>query len=134
MTKRLDQCRQKGFDGVEADNVDGYSNSSGFPLTAAHQLAYNRFLAMRRTREACPSGSRTTWRRSPRSSRRSTSRSTSSASSTPSATCSPVPSAGKAVFIAEYDVVDGLLLPDGAIMKIMAIRKTLSLDAFREVC
>ena len=87
MTKRLDLCRSKGFDGVEADNVDGYSNGSGFPLTAADQLAYNRFLAMRRTRAACPSDSRTTSTRSRRSSRRSTSRSTSSASSTPSARC-----------------------------------------------
>jgi len=45
MEARLDLCRAKGFDGVEADNVDGYSNNSGFPLTAADQLAYNRFLA-----------------------------------------------------------------------------------------
>ena len=41
----MDLCRQRGFDGVEADNVDGYSNATGFPLTAADQLAYNRFLA-----------------------------------------------------------------------------------------
>jgi len=45
MERRLDLCRRKGFDGVEADNVDGYTNASGFPLTAADQLAYNRFLA-----------------------------------------------------------------------------------------
>jgi hypothetical protein len=45
MKARLDLCRSKGFDGVDADNVDGYMNSTGFPLTAADQLAYNRFLA-----------------------------------------------------------------------------------------
>jgi hypothetical protein len=45
MEARLDQCRSKGFDGVEPDNVDGYANDTGFPLTAADQLAYNRFLA-----------------------------------------------------------------------------------------
>ncbi|HWK29997.1 MAG TPA: endo alpha-1,4 polygalactosaminidase [Solirubrobacter sp.] len=45
MERRMDQCASKGFDAVEADNVDGYSNSSGFPLTGAHQLAYNRALA-----------------------------------------------------------------------------------------
>ena len=45
MERRLDLCRQRGFDGVEADNVDGYANGTGFPLTAADQLAYNRFLA-----------------------------------------------------------------------------------------
>jgi hypothetical protein len=43
--RRMDLCRKKGFDGVEADNVDGYANDSGFPLTAADQLRYNRFLA-----------------------------------------------------------------------------------------
>ena len=30
---------------VELDNVDGYANDSGFPLTEADQVAYNRFLA-----------------------------------------------------------------------------------------
>jgi hypothetical protein len=42
---RLDLAVARGFDGVEPDNVDGYSNDSGFPLTAANQLAFNRFIA-----------------------------------------------------------------------------------------
>jgi hypothetical protein len=42
---RMDLCRSKGFDGIELDNVDGYSNDTGFPLTAADQLAFNRNLA-----------------------------------------------------------------------------------------
>ena len=29
MKRRLDQCRAKGFDGVEPDNVDGYRNRTG---------------------------------------------------------------------------------------------------------
>ena len=45
MGARLDLAVQKGCDGVEPDNVDGYSNDTGFPLTAAHQLAYNIWLA-----------------------------------------------------------------------------------------
>jgi hypothetical protein len=45
MKARLDMCHGKGFDGVGVDNVDGYANATGFPLTAADQLAYNRFLA-----------------------------------------------------------------------------------------
>ena len=45
MQARLDLAVSKGCVGVEPDNVDGYQNSSGFPLTAADQLAYNRFLA-----------------------------------------------------------------------------------------
>ncbi len=42
---RLDLAVEKGCDGVEPDNVDGYQNDSGFQLTAAHQLGFNRRLA-----------------------------------------------------------------------------------------
>ena len=45
MERRMDVCASKGFDAVEPDNVDGYANRSGFSLTYAHQLAYNRMLA-----------------------------------------------------------------------------------------
>lgn len=42
---RLDRAKQRGCDGVEPDNVDGYTQRTGFPLTADDQLAFNRFLA-----------------------------------------------------------------------------------------
>jgi hypothetical protein len=45
MAARLDQCAVKGFDGVEFDNVDGYANATGFPLTAYDQLVYDVWLA-----------------------------------------------------------------------------------------
>ena len=45
MAARVDACADKGFDAVEFDNVDGYTNETGFPLTAWHQLNYNRGLA-----------------------------------------------------------------------------------------
>jgi hypothetical protein len=45
MRARLDTCRAKGFDGVDPDNVDGYTNETGFPLTAADQLRFNKWLA-----------------------------------------------------------------------------------------
>ena len=45
MLTRLDLARSKGCDAVEPDNVDGYTNSSGFPLSAQNQLDYNKFLA-----------------------------------------------------------------------------------------
>ena len=45
MEARLDLCRDKGFDGVEPDNIDGYQNETGFPLTYQDQLAYNLWLA-----------------------------------------------------------------------------------------
>ncbi len=45
LRKRLDMCRDKGFDGVEPDNMDGYTNNTGFPLTEPDQLAFNLWLA-----------------------------------------------------------------------------------------
>jgi uncharacterized protein (TIGR03437 family) len=45
MQARLDLCKQKGFDAVEPDNVDGYTNNPGFPFTAADQATYNLFIA-----------------------------------------------------------------------------------------
>lgn len=45
MVERLDLAVARGCDGVEPDNVDGYTNSTGFSLTPTDQLAYNRNLA-----------------------------------------------------------------------------------------
>ena len=45
MRARFDQCKAKGFDGIEPDNIDGYTNDTGFPLTYEDQLAYNIWLA-----------------------------------------------------------------------------------------
>ncbi len=45
MNARVAKCKQAGFDGVEWDTVDGYTNRTGFPLTAADQLFYNASLA-----------------------------------------------------------------------------------------
>ncbi|MBL4637112.1 MAG: endo alpha-1,4 polygalactosaminidase [Kofleriaceae bacterium] len=45
MAARLDLAVQKGCDGVEPDNMDGYQNDSGFPLRDEDQLAFNRAIA-----------------------------------------------------------------------------------------
>ena len=45
MQNRIKLAAKKGCDGIEPDNVDGYQNDSGFPLTAQDQIAFNRFLA-----------------------------------------------------------------------------------------
>jgi hypothetical protein len=42
---RIEMCRDKGFDAVDPDNVNGYENDTGFPLTASDQLRFNTFLA-----------------------------------------------------------------------------------------
>jgi hypothetical protein len=45
MRARMDRCAAKGFDGIEFDNVEGYQNRSGFPLTKADQVRYDSWLA-----------------------------------------------------------------------------------------
>jgi len=45
MEARMDSCQAKGFDGLEPDNIDGFLNDTGFPLTYADQLEYNIWLA-----------------------------------------------------------------------------------------
>lgn len=45
MSARLDLAAQKGCDGVDPDNVHGFANDTGFPLTYEDQLKYNIWLA-----------------------------------------------------------------------------------------
>ena len=45
MEARLDMAVDKGCDGVEPDNMDGFANNSGFSLTSADQLTFNRNIA-----------------------------------------------------------------------------------------
>jgi hypothetical protein len=45
MTARFQMCREKGFDAVEPDNMEGASNNTGFPITAQQQLTYNEWVA-----------------------------------------------------------------------------------------
>jgi hypothetical protein len=45
MRARLDECKARGFDGIEPDNIDGYTNDTDFPLTYEDQLKYNIWLA-----------------------------------------------------------------------------------------
>ncbi len=42
---RIAMCGAKGFDAIEFDNIDGYSNDTGFDLDAGDQLRFDRWLA-----------------------------------------------------------------------------------------
>jgi hypothetical protein len=42
---RFDLCARKGFDAVEPDNIAGYENKTGFPLSGRDQLRFNRWVA-----------------------------------------------------------------------------------------
>lgn len=45
MKARIQACKDKGFDAVEPDEMTGWSNNPGFPLTYADQIAYNKAVA-----------------------------------------------------------------------------------------
>lgn len=45
MAPRMDVCKQKGFDAVDPDNTDGWSQQTGFSISKADQVTYQRALA-----------------------------------------------------------------------------------------
>lgn len=45
MAARMDLAVTKHCDGIDPDNVNGYTNDTGFPLTTQDQIAYNSWLA-----------------------------------------------------------------------------------------
>ena len=45
MEARMKKCAARGYDGIEFDNVDGYANRTGFPLSRSDQRTFNLFLA-----------------------------------------------------------------------------------------
>jgi hypothetical protein len=132
---RLDLCRDKGFDGVEPDNVDAYANASGFPLTAADQLAFNRFLASAAHARGLSAGLKNDLDQA--------------AALEPDfdwaldeqcyqydecALLTPFARAGKAVLIAEYELAPSAFCDRARAAGYSAIRKRLDLDAWREAC
>jgi len=138
MRARLDLCKAKGFDGIEPDNIDGYTNDTGFPLTYQDQQNYNLWLANEAHARGLSIGLKNDgdqvgdllpyfdwaltedcfaddW----------------------CADVVPFVSAGKAVFAAEYTDT-GITLDDfcasAATMKFSAILKHRNLDAWRQAC
>ena len=47
MKERFEECKRKGFDGVEPDNIDSYDTSeeTGFNITQEDQINYDEWLA-----------------------------------------------------------------------------------------
>ena len=133
MRKRLDLCRSKGFDAVEADNVDGYDNRSGFALRGSDQLRYNRWLAREAHRRGLSIGLKNDLGQV-----RSLVRSFDWALNEQ---CfeydecdrlAPFGQAGKAVFEVEYQAGD--FCARARSLGFMAMLKRVSLDAWRQPC
>jgi len=141
MRARLDQCQTKGFDGIEPDNMDGYTNATGFPLTYQDQLDYNTWLANEAHARGLSIGLKNDgdqvgdlltyfdWALTE--------------DCFTDSWCDqmqPFTAAGKAVFAAEYtDQMTGAefqsqICPQVATLSFSVILKNRDLDAWREVC
>jgi hypothetical protein len=135
LSARFKTCRDKGFDAVEPDNVDAYSNSSGFPLTAADQLAFNRRVADLAHRHGLGVGLKNDVDQA--------------AELAPAFdfavneecahynecdTLKVFTSAGKAVFHVEYEGSTGTFCAKTKPLKFSSMRKKTALDAWREAC
>lgn len=135
MEARLDECRDKGFDGVEFDNVDGYDNDSGFPLTYGDQLAYNRFLANEAHKRGLSAALKNDLEQIPDL--------LDFFDFAINEECFqyhecdallPFIEAGKAVFAVEYELAPDEFCDQANAMRFSAMRKDPVLDAYREVC
>jgi regulation of enolase protein 1 (concanavalin A-like superfamily) len=132
---RMNLCREKGFDAVEPDNVDGYVNHSGFPLTAEDQLRYNRWLAAAAHARGLSIGLKNDLHQ--------VSDLVTAFDWAITEQCfqykecdllAPFTKAGKAVFAVEYDLPTSAFCGRAAELGLNGIRKRLALDAGLEPC
>ncbi|MEU8118091.1 endo alpha-1,4 polygalactosaminidase [Spirillospora sp. NPDC049024] len=132
---RLDQCKAKGFDGVEPDNVDAYQNDSGFALTARHQIAFNRMLARVAHQKGLAIGLKNDLDQIPSLVKNfDFAVNEQCAEYRECAALKPFIAAGKPVFHAEYNLPLSKFCPDSKRLHLSSIRKTLDLTAKMQTC
>ncbi|MFZ0323252.1 MAG: endo alpha-1,4 polygalactosaminidase [Actinomycetes bacterium] len=135
MRTRMDMCASKGFDAIEFDNVEGYANDSGFPLTKADQRVYNTWLAAAAKAHGLQPGLKNAlglipslvddfdWALNEQCVQYSECRA-----------YQPFVDAGKAVFVLEYSVTVDHMCTVIQRIGLQAQKKHLSLDAWRRTC
>ncbi len=135
MEARLDLCRQKGFDGVEPDNVDGYANRPGFPLLAGDQLRYNRWFAEAAHQRGLSVGLKNDLDQiEALVDLFDFAINEQCFQYTECDRLEPFAAAGKAVFHVEYTLATSRFCKDAVARGFNSMRKRLDLDAFREAC
>ncbi len=135
MEARMDLCKQKGFDALEPDNIDGYANASGFPLTAQDQLTYNIWLTTAAHARGLSIGlkndldqvtalvSHFDWAINEQCFQYNE-----------CALLTPFIRAGKAVFVVEYKLATSAFCQKAVDLSFNAMKKNLDLDAARTAC
>ena len=135
MRARFRACAAKGFDAVDPDNLDGYANTNGLGLTAADQLLYNRRIAGLAHSLGLAVGLKNDLDQVPALAR--------SFDFAVNEQCAyyrecdllePFVAASKPVFEIEYGVGTATFCPGARKLGLTAIRKHLSLDAWRQTC
>jgi hypothetical protein len=135
MTARLDMCREKGFDAVEPDNMDGYQNDTGFPLKAADQLRYNRLIAKLAHDRGMAVGLKNDLAQIPALvGDFDFAVNEQCAQYDECDTLKPFIKADKAVFHVEYDLPTSSFCPDSGRLKLSSLLKKPELGAWRKAC
>lgn len=135
MESRLDMAAAKGCDGVDPDNVNGYENDTGFPLTYNDQLAFNIYLSNAAHQRGLLIGLKNDldqiedllpffdWALNEQCFTYEECR-----------LLLPFIEAGKPVFVIEYDLTPEEFCFEAVEMKFNALQKKYELDAFRFPC
>jgi len=135
MSARLDLAVQKDCDGVEPDNLDGYTNNSGFPLTYEDQINYNTWLAEQAHQRGLRVGLKNDlnqvndllasfdW-----------SLNEECHTYNECSLLGPFTQSGKAVFGVEYELDTADFCPQANALNFDFIKKNWDLDAWREAC
>ena len=135
MEARMDSCRDKGFDGLEPDNIDGYLNDTGFPLDYDDQLAYNIWLAETAHARGLSIGLKNDMDQAPELlAHFDWALNEECFQYEECETLLPFIEAGKAVFNVEYSLETGEFCPQAREMGFNSLKKNLDVDAGREFC
>jgi len=135
MAARFDMCKAKGFDAVEPDVLDAYANNSGFPLSAADQLAYNDYIAgLVHTRRMSVALKNDPEFSVHESTVFDFSIDEQCVEYSECAELLPFISAGKAVLHVEYNLPPSQFCPITTPLGFSSMRKDVNLDAWREPC
>lgn len=135
MKARMDLAVSKKCDGVDPDNVDGYTNENGVQLTASDQLVYNKWLASEAHARGLSIGLKNDLNQ--------ITELVSHFDFAINEQCwfytecdllKPFVDAGKAVFGIEYSGTPSTFCPKLNAMKFSSLKKNLQLDAFRVDC
>ena len=135
MLERITLAAQKGCDGVDPDNVDGYANATGFPLVAEDQLAYNIFLATAAHQMELGIGLKNDLEQIPALvSHFDWALDEECFTYGECGLLLPFIQAGKPVFVIEYQLAPEAFCPQANDLQFNAIQKNRDLDAFRFPC